>query len=129
MGSSTHQLTRRERQIIDILYRLERATAAEVREQIPDPPSYSTVRKLLSILEKKGEVRHVEKDRRYVFLPIKPKQVVRQNALKHLIETFFGNSTEGVLTAMLDMSVEKMTEEDFNRLADLIERKRRETDE
>jgi len=126
MTGRTQQMTRRERQIVDILYRLEEATAAEVREHLPDPPTYSTVRKLLSILEDKKLIRHIERNRRYVFLPAKSKRVARRHALKHLIETFFDNSTEGVLSAMIDMSVKKMSEEDFKRLTELIEQKRKE---
>ena len=129
MSKKDEQLTRRERQIIDILYRLNDATAAEVQKEIPDSPSYSTVRKLLSILETKGLVRHIEKDRRYVFLPAKPKRLARQNALKHLIQTFFDNSTEGALSAMIDMSAKKMSDEDYDKLAGLIEQKRKESAE
>lgn len=120
------QLTKRERQIMDILYRLTEASAGDIHSHLPDPPTYSTVRKLLSILEEKELVRHIERDRRYVYQPSKPKREARRSALKHMVETFFENSTEGVVAALIDMAATRMSTEEFQRLADLIEQKRRE---
>ncbi|MCX6834493.1 MAG: BlaI/MecI/CopY family transcriptional regulator [candidate division Zixibacteria bacterium] len=126
MAGDEQRLTRRERQILDILYRLEKATALEILEQLPDPPTYSTVRKLLSLLEEKGLIHHRERGRRYVYLPVKSKTDARTRALKHIVETFFENSAEGAITALLGMSAAKMSEEDFKRLTNMIERKRKE---
>ncbi|NMC42974.1 MAG: BlaI/MecI/CopY family transcriptional regulator [candidate division Zixibacteria bacterium] len=126
MKHDEQPMTRRERQIMDVIYKLGEATAAEVREHLAEPPSYSTVRKLLSILEEKGAVKHIERDRRYVFLPARSKRVARRTALKHLVETFFENSTEGVVAALMDMSASRMSEEEFKRLAALIDQKRKE---
>ncbi len=123
MARSESQLTKRERQIMDILYRLTEASAGDIHSYLPDPPTYSTVRKLLSILEEKELVRHIERDRRYVYLPTKPKRDARRSALKHLVETFFENSTEGVVAALMDLSAGKMTDEDFTKLTRLIEQK------
>lgn len=126
MGNEEQPMTRRERQIMDVIYKLGEATAAEVREHLPEPPSYSTVRKLLSILEEKGVVKHIERDRRYVFLPARSKRDARRNALKHLVETFFENSTEGVVAALMDMSASRMSDDEFRRLTALIEQKMKE---
>ena len=123
---SDRQLTKRERQIMDILYRLTEASAGDIHSHLPDPPTYSTVRKLLSILEEKELVRHIERDRRYVYQPTKPKREARRSALKHMVETFFENSTEGVVAALIDMAAARMSAEEFQRLADLIDQKRRE---
>jgi len=126
MGNEEQPMTRRERQIMDVIYKLGEATAAEVRDHLSEPPSYSSVRKLLSILEEKGVVRHIERDRRYVFLPARSKREVRRTALKHLVETFFENSTEGVVAALMDMSASRMSNDEFRRLTTLIEQKKKE---
>ena len=126
MGNEEQPMTRRERQIMDVIYKLGEATAAEVREHLSEPPSYSSVRKLLSILEEKGVVRHIERDRRYVFLPARSKREARRTALKHLVETFFENSTEGVVAALMDMSASRMSNDEFRRLTTLIEQKKKE---
>ncbi len=129
MANEEQPMTRRERQIMDVIYKLGEATAAEVREHLPEPPSYSSVRKLLSILEEKGVVKHIERDRRYVFLPARPKREARRTALKHLVETFFENSTEGVVAALMDMSAGRMSDDEFRRLTALIEQKKKERGE
>lgn len=126
MGNEEQPMTRRERQIMDVIYKLGEATAAEVRDHLSEPPSYSSVRKLLSILEEKGVVRHIERDRRYVFLPARSKRDARRTALKHLVETFFENSTEGVVAALMDMSASRMSDDEFHRLTALIEQKKKE---
>src|ERR687884_2376016 len=94
-------LTRRERQIMDILYRRGRATAAEVMEDLTGRPSYSTVRTQLRVLEAKGHVRHEEEGLRYVYVPAVPRHAARRSALRHLVETFFDGSTEKAVAALL----------------------------
>ncbi|MCW5981407.1 MAG: BlaI/MecI/CopY family transcriptional regulator [Bryobacteraceae bacterium] len=114
------KLSRRERQIMDILYKLERATAAEVLAALPDQPSYSTVRAQLRVLEGKGHVRHEEHGLRYVFAPVVPREKVRQSALRHLVETFFEGSTEKVVAALLGGN-SKPSDEELARLSELID--------
>src|SRR5512141_1129164 len=94
-------LTKRERQIMDVLYRLGRATAAEIRDRLPGAPSDSTVRTQLRVLETKGHVRHDELGLRYVYMPTVPRHAARRSALKHLVDTFFGGSTEPAVVALL----------------------------
>ncbi len=105
MANTGHsQLTRRERQIMDIVYRRGRATAAEVLAELPDPPSYSAVRALLRILEEKGYLRHQQEGPRYVFLPTLARDKARRSALKQMVQTFFDGSAEQAVAALLDMS-------------------------
>jgi len=113
-------LSRRERLIMDILYRLGRATANEVMAELPDEPSYSTVRAQLRVLEEKGHVRHEEVGLRYVYTPTVPRHAVRQSALKHLVETFFDGSTEKVVAALLGPEGSKVSDEELNRIAGII---------
>src|SRR3712207_242967 len=102
--SHPHQdLSRRERQIMDVVYRLERATASEVLERLPDPPSYSAVRTLLRILEEKGHLRHEQDGPRYVYLPTVPRDSAKESALRHVLRTFFDNSAEAAVAALLDI--------------------------
>jgi predicted transcriptional regulator len=119
------QLSRRERQIMDVLYRNSAATAAEVLEEMPDPPSYSAVRALLRILEQKGHVRHEEKEGRYVFMPTVPRDRAKKSALRHLVETFFDGSHEEAVAALLDSSAAKLSDEELNRLQSLIDKARK----
>src|SRR5215469_1184389 len=95
-------LSRRERQIMDVLYRKESATAAEVMESLPDAPGYSAVRALLRILEQKGHVRHEERAGKYVFMPTLQREKAKRSALRHLVQTFFDGSTEDAVAALLD---------------------------
>jgi predicted transcriptional regulator len=120
-------LSRRERQIMDILYERRQATAAEVLESLPDPPSYSSVRALLRILEEKGDVRHEQEGARYVFMPSVPRSRARQSALRHLVRTFFDGSTQQAMAALLDNRSVRLSEDELDRLAALIERARRES--
>jgi predicted transcriptional regulator len=120
------QLSRRERQIMDVIYRLGRATAADVHERLPEQPTYSTVRAQLRVLEEKGFVRHEEQGPRYVYRPTTPRDKARRSALQHLVDTFFGGSAEEVVATLLDASSTKMSDEELKRLSDLIERARRE---
>src|SRR5438874_12759850 len=115
-------LSRRERQIMDILYKLERASVGHVLSNLADKPSYSTVRAQLRVLETKGHVRHEEQGLRYVYVPTVPRHAVRQSALKHLIETFFEGSTEKMLSNLLGSEGAKLSDEELDRLAQLIEK-------
>lgn len=123
---SRAQLSRRERQIMDVIYRLGKATAQEVRDNLPDPPSYSAVRALLRVLEEKGHVRHRQEGPRYLYLPTVARDKARKSALKQLLRTFFDGSTEAAVAALLDMSVDELSDEELERLAELIERTRQE---
>jgi predicted transcriptional regulator len=119
-------LSRRERQIVDILYRRGRATAADVMAELPDDPSYSTVRTQLRVLEDKGHVRHEEDGPRYVYTPAVPRGTVRRSALKHLIETFYEGSVEQAVAALLGGEGSRLSDEQLDRIEDLIKRARKE---
>ena len=123
---SPSQLSRRERQIMDIIYQSGQATAAEVLERLPDPPSYSAVRAMLRVLEDKGHLRHEEQGPRYVYLPTLPRDKARTSALKQLVKTFFEGSTEQAVAALLGMSAPQLSDEELDRLAKLIEQARKE---
>ena len=124
--SSTHTtLTRRERQIMDILYRRGRATAAEVMAELPGEPNYSTVRTQLRVLEDKGHVRHEEEGVRYVYAPAVPRHAARKSALRHLVETFFDGSAEQVVAAVLGGEASRLSDEELDRIADLIDKARK----
>ena len=125
--SSTHTtLTRRERQIMDVLYRRGRATAAEVMNDLPGEPNYSTVRAQLRVLEDKGHVRHEEEGLRYVYVPAVPRHAARKSALKHLVETFFDGSAEQVVAAVLGGEASRLSDEDLERIAALVAEARKE---
>jgi predicted transcriptional regulator len=115
-------LSRRERQIMDILYRRGRATANEVLEDLSGTPSYSTVRTQLRVLEEKGHVRHDEEGLRYVYTPAVPRHAARKSALKHLVNTFFDGSAEKVVSALLGGESARISDEELERIATLIER-------
>lgn len=117
-------LTRRERQIMDVLYTLEHATVSEVLARLRDKLSYSTVRTQLRVLEEKGHVTHQEHGLRYVYAPAVPREVARRSALRHLVETFFEGSTEMVVAALLGGEVSRLSDEELNRLARMISRSR-----
>lgn len=121
-----HKLSRRERQIMDVLYRLGRATAAEILENIPDPPGYSAVRAMLRVLEEKKHIRHEEKDLRYVYLPVVTRDKARRSAVRHLLDTFFEGSPEQAVATLLDVSGRALSSEEFDRLSALIEKARSE---
>lgn len=120
-------LTRRERQIMDVLYRLERASVGEVLSQLDGKPNYSTVRAQLHVLEEKGHVRHEEDGLRYVYLPCVPREVARRSALRHLVETFFEGSTEKAVAALLGGEVSRISSEELDRLAGLITKSQKES--
>ena len=119
--SSHHQLSRRERQIMDIIYRLGEATAAEVMENLPDPPSYSAVRALMRILEEKTHLRHRQEGPRYVYTPTVPLDAAKQSALKHVLSTFFEGSVSQAVAALLDLGRDDLTDAELERLARLID--------
>jgi predicted transcriptional regulator len=116
-------LSRRERQILDVIYHLGRATASEVLERMPDAPTYTTVRGLLRVLETKGHVRHEDEGGRYVYIPTLTKQRAAKSALKHVVQTFFDGSPSNAMAALLG-SERKLGEDEINRLAELVENAR-----
>ncbi len=120
-----HKLSRRERQIMDVLYQRHRASAAEIRESLPDAPSYSTVRALLRILEEKGHIRHEEKGLRYVYFPTVPRASVRRRALRHVVDTFFDGSAAQAVATLLDPSTARVSEDELDRISELIEKARK----
>jgi predicted transcriptional regulator len=119
-------MSRRERQIMDVIYRRGQATAAEVLAELPDPPSYSAVRAMLRVLEEKGHLRHEQQGPRYIFLPTVPREKARRSALKQLVRTFFDGSTEQAVAALLDMSASRLSDEELDRLSQLINQARKE---
>jgi BlaI family transcriptional regulator, penicillinase repressor len=125
--SKPSALSRRERQIMDILYKLERASVGQVLAKLADKPSYSTVRAQLRVLEEKGHVRHEEHGLRYVYAPAVPRDVARRSALRHLVETFFDGSTEKVVAALLGGEAARISPEELERLARLISKGRKES--
>jgi predicted transcriptional regulator len=125
MTTSHLHLSRRERQIMDVLYRNGSATAAEVLERMPNPPSYSAVRALLRILEEKGHIRHEESDGKYVFMPTVTRNKATRSAIRHLVETFFDGSPERAVAALLDTKSSKISDRELDRLQQLIEKARK----
>jgi len=126
MPNAPHStLSRRERQIMDILYRLGRATANEVMNALSGEPNYSTVRTQLRVLESKGHIRHEEEGLRFVYMPTVPRHAVRQSALRHMLETFFEGSAEKLLSTLLGSEGGKLSDEELERLAQLIEKTRK----
>ena len=126
MTTSLPPLSRREREIMEVLYAAEGLTAAEVRERMPDPPGYSAVRAQLRILEEKGHIRHEERGPRYVYSPIVSRAKARKSALKALIQTFFNGSPEQAVAALIDESRAKLGAAELDRLAALIADARKE---
>lgn len=122
LGPTDHQLSRRQRQIMGILHRLERATAAQVHEALPDAPSYTAVRTLLTILEREGHVHHIQEGRHYVYFPAQARQNAAQSAVRQLVQTFFGGSLERAVTTMLSEAETDLTDEELERLTAVIER-------
>lgn len=119
-------LSRRERQIMDIVYGLGSATAAEVLDAMPDPPSYSAVRAMMRILEEKGHLTHRHDGPRYVYTPVVPRSAASQSALRQLVKTFFDGSATQAAAALLDMSDSRLTSDEAEQLTRLIEKAKRE---
>jgi len=119
-------LSRRERQIMEGLYRLGPASAADVRAALPDPPSYSAVRAMLRLLEAKGHIRHQQIGKKYVYTPRVARDKVRRSALRRLVDTFFGGSVEGLMASLLDIKQQDLSDAELERLARLIEQARKE---
>jgi BlaI family transcriptional regulator, penicillinase repressor len=119
-------LGRRERQIMDVVYRLGRAAVSDVMRELPDPPTYSAVRAMLRYLERKGQLRHSRDGARYVYEPTVPQGVAQRSALRHLVRTFFRGSRPRALAALLDLPAKELTERDLDRLRDQVRRAQRE---
>ncbi len=127
MAKSTQTaLTRRERQIMDVLYRVGRATAAEVIGRLPGRPSNSTVRTQLRVLEEKGHVRHEEHGLRYIYMPAIPRHTARRSALRHLVDTFFDGSAEKVVAAVLGGEGARLSDDELARIAELVAKAQKE---
>ncbi len=124
--NADQNLSRRERQMMDILYRRGRATASEIHQALPDAPSYSAVRAKLRILEEKGHVRHEEEALRYVYRPTTPRETARRSALRHILSTFFEGSVEGAVTALLDLSSAGLDTATLDRIQRMIDQARKE---
>lgn len=125
-GKGLPQVSRRERQILDVLFRRKEATAAEIQGELPEAPSYSTVRALLRILEEKGHVRHREDGPRYVYVPVVEAEAARRSALRHVLDTFFEGSASGVMAALLGEDSGKLTEEELGRMEAMLAKVRKE---
>ena len=125
-GKTAPPLTKRERQIMDVLYRLGRATAADIRARPDGAPSDSTVRTQLRVLETKGHVRHEENGLRYVYLPTVPRHSARRSALRHLVDTFFDGSAANAVAALVGGEAARVSDDDLDRIARLVEDARRE---
>jgi predicted transcriptional regulator len=117
-------LTKRERQIVDVLYRLGRATAAEIMAAVPGAPTYSTVRTQLRVLEAKGHVKHEEQGLRYVYMPTVPRSAARKSALRHVVETFFDGSSAKAVVALLGGEASRVSDQDLDRIAAILKNAR-----
>ena len=124
--SALQGLSRRERQIMEILFQRGRAPATEVREAMEGAPSYSAVRAMLRVLEEKGHVRHEEEGLKYVYVPTVGREKAKRSAVKHLLDTFFGGSPEQAVAALLDVSATRLTSEELDRMSQMIEKARSE---
>jgi predicted transcriptional regulator len=125
-NKAVYTLSRREQQIMDIIYSRGKATASEVMEGLPDPPSYSAVRALLRVLEEKGHLRHTQDGQRYVYSPIIARERAKHSALRRVLKTFFDDSAEEAVAALLDISQERLSDDELERLEQLIKQARKE---
>ena len=121
-----HGLSKRERQIMEVVYRKKIATAQEVLDEIPDPPGYSTVRSFLTILEKKGFLKHERRDRRYVYSPVIPHTSAVRSTLQNVLKTYFNNSVEDAVSALMELHGKHLNDEDYDRLIARIEKAKKE---
>jgi predicted transcriptional regulator len=126
MANQERELSRRERQIMDVLYARGQAGVADVVEALDDPPSYSAVRALLNVLERKGHVKHVKQGTRYVYSPTRPRSQAGRTALKRVLETFYRGSVENAVAGLLEAADTDLDAEELDRLAKLVERARKE---
>jgi BlaI family penicillinase repressor len=124
--SAVGGLSRRERQILEILYQRGKAAASEVREAMDDAPSYSAVRTLLGVLEEKGHIKHRAEGLKYVYTPVIGREKAKRTAVKHLLETYFNGSPEQIVAALLDVSSTELTREELDRMTEMIEKAKRE---
>jgi BlaI family transcriptional regulator, penicillinase repressor len=124
--SALGNLSRRERQIMDILYQRGKASATEVREAMEDAPGYSAVRAMLRVLEGKGHVRHLAEGLKYVYLPTVAREKAKRSVVKHMLETFCNGSAEQAMAALLDVSASKLTSDELERMSEMIEKARQE---
>jgi predicted transcriptional regulator len=119
-------LSRRERQIMEILYRQGKVSVSQVMEAMPDAPGYSAVRAMMRVLEEKGHVRHQAEGLKYVYLPVVARERAKRSAVKHLLDTFFSEVPEQVVAALLDVSSSRLTKDDLDRMAAMIDKARKE---
>ena len=119
-------LGKRERQIVEVVYRLGEGSVAEVRERLPEPPSYSAVRAMLGVLVRKEVLRSRREGNRYIYRPAVPKEKARRSALRHLLATFFAEQTSEAMAALLEVSAGELGKEELDRIAKLVEQARRE---
>jgi predicted transcriptional regulator len=119
-------LSRRERQIMDILYQRGKASASDVREAMESAPSYSAVRAMLRVLEEKGHAKHQAEGLKYVYVPVVAREKAKRSAVKHVLDTFFAGSPEQIVAALLDVSAARLTPEELDRMSEMIERAKRE---
>ena len=124
--STAGSLSRRERQIMDILYQRGKASASDVREAMEAAPGYSAVRAMLRVLEEKGHVRHQAEGLKYVYVPVVARDKAKRSAVKHVMETFFNGSAEQIVAALLDVSSTRLTREELDRMSEMIEQAKRE---
>jgi BlaI family transcriptional regulator, penicillinase repressor len=124
--SITPGLSRRERQIMDILYQRGKVSAAEVREAMPDAPSYSAVRAMLRILEEKGHIKHQAEGLKYVYVPVVAREKAKKSAVKHLLDTFFADSPAQIVAALLDVSSTRLTREELDHMSAMIDQAKKE---
>jgi predicted transcriptional regulator len=122
--SAASQLSRRERQIMDLIYRHGRATAAEIHEQLPEPPVAAAVRTMLRILEEKGQLRHEKEGPRHIYYPVTPRSVAQRSAVRHMVGTFFGGSRAAAIAALLDESDRPLSDDERAELTGVIKRLR-----
>jgi BlaI family penicillinase repressor len=119
-------LSRRERQIMDILYQRGKGSASDVREAMEDAPGYSAVRAMLRVLEEKGHVKHQAEGLKYVYVPVVAREKAKRSAVKHLLDTFFAGSPEQIVAALLDVSATRLTREELDRMSEMIEKAKQE---
>ena len=119
-------LSRRESQIMDIIYRLGKASVADVLNEIPDPPGYNSIRVLLTILEKKGHLKHHKEGQKYIYSPVMVPDKAKESVMKHMLNTFFDGSPSKVMSTLLDMSASELSDKEIDQLSQMIAKARKE---